>query len=103
LGKPLAEAAYLLGDGKLRALRNIELPLLVPAMVSALFLVFVDTLKELPLTLILKPYDLNTLSIAAYTYAEDEQLAKAAPPALLLILLVAIVLWSISFGKEAKR
>jgi iron(III) transport system permease protein len=103
LGKPLAEAAYLLGDGKLRALRKIELPLLVPAMVSSLFLVFVDTLKELPLTLILKPYDLNTLSIAAYTYAEDEQLGKAAPPALLLILLVAIVLWSISFGKETKR
>ncbi|MEL7160732.1 MAG: ABC transporter permease subunit [Bacteroidota bacterium] len=97
LGKSLAEAAYLLGDGKLRTLLKVELPLLIPAMVSALFLVFVDTLKELPLTLILKPYDLDTLSIVAFTYAEDEQVAKAAPPALLLVLLVATVLWSISF------
>ncbi|MEM9991691.1 MAG: iron ABC transporter permease, partial [Bacteroidota bacterium] len=54
---------------------------------------FIDTLKELPLTLILKPYHLQTLATKAYEYADDERVAEAALPALLLIFLVVSVMF----------
>ncbi|MEM6377510.1 MAG: iron ABC transporter permease, partial [Bacteroidota bacterium] len=92
LGKNLAESAYLLGKNQLKTLWNIELPLLRTTLTSAFLLVFIETLKELPLTLILKPYNLNTLAVTAYAYAEDERVAKAAIPALLLVGSVILVL-----------
>ncbi|MEM6398368.1 MAG: iron ABC transporter permease [Bacteroidota bacterium] len=90
IGTQLAEAAYTLGDKKLKALRRVELPILKPALWAGFLLVFIDTLKELPLTLILKPYDVNTLAIVAYTYADEEQMTKAALPALMLVSLVGL-------------
>ena len=63
-------------------------------------MVFIDTLKELPLTLILKPYDLNTLAVKAYEYAEDERVAEATIPALLLILTIAILITLINYKKS---
>lgn len=90
-GRRLGEAAALLGASRLRTLWRVELPLLRPALVSALLLVFIDTLKELPLTLILKPYNVSTLATNAYAYADDEQVALAAWPALLLIGTAALL------------
>jgi iron(III) transport system permease protein len=47
--------------------------------------VFVDVIKELPLTLILKPYNINTLAVKAYEYASDELINEAALPSLFII------------------
>jgi iron(III) transport system permease protein len=55
-------------------------------------LVFIDLMKELPLTLILKPYDLNTLALNAFAYADDERLAEAAWPALLLVAMIGLLM-----------
>ena len=49
-------------------------------------LVFIDVLKELPLTLILKPFQINTLAVKAYEYASDERVMEAAIPSLFIIL-----------------
>ena len=58
----------------------------------AYLLVFIDILKELPATLILRPFNFNTLSIITFEYASSEQLTMAAKPALLITLLAAIPL-----------
>ena len=85
LGKSLPETSSLLGKGNLYTFKKIEFPLLKPAILSALILVFVDVMKELPLTLILKPYSINTLAVKAYEYASDEMIAEAALPSLFII------------------
>ena len=85
LGKSLAETSSLMGKGNLYTFKKIEFPLLQPAILSALILVFVDVMKELPLTLILKPYNINTLAVKAYEYASDEMIAEAALPSLFII------------------
>ena len=100
IGKKLSESAYLLGSGKFRALFRIELPLLRNTIISAFLLVFIDILKELPLTLILKPYNLNTLAMKAYEYAEDEQVPEAALPSLLLIASIALLMVLLNLGER---
>ena len=65
---------------------KIDFPLLKPGLFSAFILVFVDTMKELPLTLILKPYNINTLAVNAYEYASDELIMQASTPSLCIIL-----------------
>jgi iron(III) transport system permease protein len=86
LGASLSEASKLLGSGHIATFRKIEFPLLKPAIFSAFILVFVDVMKELPLTLILKPYAVNTLAVKAYEYASDELIAEAALPSLCIVL-----------------
>jgi iron(III) transport system permease protein len=61
-------------------------PLLGPAMGAAAILVFVDTMKELPATLVLRPFDFDTLAVRIYDLARDERYAEAALPALVLVL-----------------
>jgi len=85
-GKSLSEASTLLGSGNISTFRKIEFPLLKPAIFGAFILVFVDIMKELPLTLILKPYSVNTLAVKAYEYASDELIMEAALPSLCIIL-----------------
>lgn len=85
-GKSLSEASKLLGSGTFKTFIKIEFPLLKTAILSAFILVFVDVMKELPLTLILKPYHINTLAVKAYEYAGDELIAEASLPSLCIIL-----------------
>ena len=96
LGKNMAESSYLLKKGKIKTLLNIELPILKPIILSTSLLVVIDILKELPLTLILKPYKLKTLAVRAYEYAEDERAAEAAIPALLLIGMICMLMFIIN-------
>ncbi len=56
------------------------------SLLTAILLVFVDTLKELPATLILRPFNFNTLAIRTYELANEERLADAACPALVIVL-----------------
>lgn len=103
LGKERAESAYLLGISPIKTLFKIELPLLRNALISSFLLVFIDVLKELPLTLILKPYHLRTLSVTAYAYADDEQVAAAALPSLILISVIILILMLLRYANKAQR
>ena len=92
LGKYLSESSYLLGYGKIKTLIKVDLPLLKTTILGTFILVFIDVLKELPLTLILKPYNLQTLAVQAYAYAEDERVAESALPSLLIIIVVGFLI-----------
>jgi len=81
----LDETARSLGAAPLRTLFQVDLPMLKGTLAAAGLLVFVDVLKELPLTLILRPFDFDTLATAAFQLASDEQVARSALPALLII------------------
>jgi iron(III) transport system permease protein len=82
----LDESARLLGAGPGRLFGRVHLPLLKGAAFSALLLVFVDVMKELPATLLLRPFGSDTLAVVAYNFARDERLAEAALPALAIVL-----------------
>jgi iron(III) transport system permease protein len=79
-------AARGLGCGPASALRRVHAPMLRGSLVAALILVFVDAMKELPATLILRPFDFNTLAVRTFELASDERLAEAGAPALLIVL-----------------
>lgn len=79
-------AARSLGASSSQVLTKIHLPLLRGSVLTALLLVFVDALKELPATLILRPFNFNTLAVRTYELASDERLADAALPALSIVL-----------------
>jgi iron(III) transport system permease protein len=81
------EASHSLGAGSLKTLWKINLPLVRSALLSGGILVFVDILKELPLTLILRPFNFHTLATKAYELASDEMVAESATPSLIIILI----------------
>lgn len=81
------EASNSLGAGSFRTLWKINLPLIKSALLSGGILVFVDILKELPLTLILRPFNFHTLATKAYELASDEMVAESATPSLIIILI----------------
>ncbi|MEM8487662.1 MAG: iron ABC transporter permease [Bacteroidota bacterium] len=85
LSPSLGEASRLLGASKWRRTKEVNLPLLKNGLWGGALLVFVDVLKELPLTLLLKPYGVITLSTKAYEYASDERIAESALPSLVII------------------
>ena len=84
-GNRFEKAAQVLGISKWQRTTGVNLPLNQAGMVTAFALVFVDVMKELPLTLLLKPYNVMTLSVKAYEYASDERIAEASVPALMIV------------------
>ena len=78
-------AARTLGAGPTRTLARVHLPLIRPSVITAALLVFVDTMKELPLTLILRPFNFDTLATFVYQYASDELLEECALGALTIV------------------
>ena len=97
LSKSLSESSNLLGFGKIKTFFKIDFSLIKNALLTSFILVFIDVIKELPLTLILKPYNLSTLAIKAYEYAEDERVAEAALPALLLIFIIGSMISVVNY------
>ena len=88
------EAARGLGASPAATLFKIDLPLLRHTLAGAGLLVFVDVVKELPLTLILRPFNFDTLATRVFEFAGDERVAQAAPGALIIILTSLVpVLW----------
>lgn len=83
----LDEAATGLGCSWPHVIRRVHLPLLRGPLLGGALLVFVDVVKELPLTFALRPFDFDTLSVRIYQYASDERLGAALLPALLILLL----------------
>ncbi|PCJ37882.1 MAG: iron ABC transporter permease [Moraxellaceae bacterium] len=96
------DSARSLGLSPLQVLRKVHLPIIRPSLFTALLLVFVDVLKELPATLILRPFNFNTLAVRAYELASDEQLASAAPAAITIVLtgLIPVILLNRSINQS---
>jgi iron(III) transport system permease protein len=92
----LDDTARMLGSTDLSLLRRVHWPLLKRSTAAAALLVFVDVMKELPATLVLRPFNSDTLAVVAYQLARDERLGEAALPALALVLagLIPVVLLS---------
>ncbi len=81
----LRDAARVLGQRPGGAVLRVELPLARASLVTAFLLVFVDTMKELPATLIVRPFDFDTLAVRVHGLASDERLAEASTAALLIV------------------
>lgn len=79
-------ASRSLGYGFAASIQRVILPLLRPSMIAAVLLVFVDVMKELPLTLLLRPFNFDTFATFTYQYANEEMLEIAGLPALLIVL-----------------
>lgn len=101
----VAAAARTLGRGPIASFREVHLPLLRPALVSAALLVFVDCMKELPTTLILRPFDFETLATTVFTLVSNELLEESAIPALTIVLagLVPVILLSRTLQEPHSR
>ncbi|MCL6250420.1 iron ABC transporter permease [Altererythrobacter sp. KTW20L] len=90
----MVQAARTLGRSETRAVIAVDLPIARGAMLTAGLIVFIDILKELPATLILRPFNFDTLAVTAHHYAIDERLPQAGPPSLLILALsIPTVLW----------
>jgi len=96
------EAAQSMGLTTLQTIRRVHMPMLTGSLLTALLLVFVDVLKELPATLILRPFNFNTLAVRAYELASDERLADAAPAALTIVAvgIIPVILLSYSITRS---
>lgn len=79
------QAARSLGHSPLRTLQRVHLPLLRGSVLTAALLVFIDVMKELPATLVMRPFNFDTLATQAYTLAADERLAEASTSALAIV------------------
>jgi len=109
------EAAYQKVDKKidfaatnLGAKRNdlffrIHIPMLTTSFLIAFLLVFIDIIKELPATLILRPFNFNTLSILAFEYASSEQISMAALSSLLIVVFASVPLILIYIMFNSKK
>ena len=78
-------ASRALGQTAFGTLRRVHFPILRPSLLTALLIVFVDVMKELPATLILRPFNYDTLAVQAYRLASDERLEGAAVPSLVIV------------------
>lgn len=92
-GKRFYEASRTLGYSKTRTFFLIDLPMVAPAILAAFSLVFVDIVKELPLALLLRPFNFHTLSTKVFEYANDEMIIEASIPSLIIILLSFITIF----------
>jgi iron(III) transport system permease protein len=91
----LSLAARALGEGPSGVLRRIHLPLMRGSVWTAVLIVFVDSVKELPATLMLRPFNFNTLATRAYDLASLEKIGESAPAALIVGAVGLIAVWAL--------
>lgn len=88
------QAARVLGETPLGVVRRVHVPMLRGSLLTAAMLIFVDVLKELPATLIVRPFDFDTLAVRVYQLASDERLGEASTGALIIVAVSLIpVIW----------
>lgn len=99
------DAAQALGEGPGRTLRRVHMPILRANLLTAGLIVFVDVMKELPATLILRPFDFETLAVQAYKLAADERLAEASTASLAIVVagLIPVILLARQVSRPATR
>jgi len=98
----LDHAGRSMGHSPWAIISKIHVPLMRSSILTAVLIVFVDVLKELPATLILRPFNFNTMAVRAYELASDERLVDAAP-ASIMIVLVGLVPVLMLHGSIARR
>ena len=91
------QASRSLGSGPTRTLRRVHAPLLTGGLLTAFMITFVDIVKELPATLILRPFNFDTLAIRAYRLASDERLAMASVPSLMIVAVAMVPVVFLTF------
>lgn len=98
------QAARSLGLSPIKVMQRVHIPMLRTSLLTALLLVFVDVMKELPATLILRPFNFNTLAIRAYELASDERLSDAALASIAIVLvgLLPVILLTKSISQTKK-
>ncbi len=100
----LVASARTLGAGRIRVATRIELPLAAAGILAAAVLVAIDTLKELPITLLLRPFGTETLPIWVWQATSESLWVQAAVPSLAIVavgmVLVAMLLWTLEHGAE---
>lgn len=101
----LDDASRSLGNNALNTLVKIHTPLMWGGMLTAAMLVFVDVMKELPATLVMRPFNFDTLAIRVYQYASDERLIEASAPSLAIVLvgIIPVILLSYRIAKSRER
>jgi iron(III) transport system permease protein len=94
------DAARVLGHNPTEVLKRVHMPMLRGSLLTAMLLVFVDVLKELPATLVLRPFNFNTLAVRTFELAADERLADAASASLTIVLagIIPVILLSRSIA-----
>lgn len=97
----LDDAARSLGAGPLGVLRRVHAPLLKGTIAYAFLLVFIDVMKELPATLVLRPFNFETLATRVYRLASDERLPEASTAAVLIVLLSLVP--TVLLARQARR
>jgi iron(III) transport system permease protein len=97
-------SAMSLGASQVEILRRVHIPLLRRSALTAGLLIFVDVMKELPATLVLRPFNFDTLAVITYQLAADERLAEAAWPALTIVLagLAPVILLSRAMSSDRR-
>lgn len=98
------EAARGMGYSFSKILRRIHIPMMSGGLLTAGLLVFVDVMKELPATLIVRPFNFDTLAVQVYRYAADERLTETAGAALMIVLvgIIPVILISRTIAKSRK-
>jgi iron(III) transport system permease protein len=101
----LDDAARSLGHGATSTLLRVHAPLMWGGLLTAAALVFVDVMKELPATLIIRPFNFDTLAVRVYNLASDERLTEAAAPALAIVLvgMIPVILLSLRIAQSRQR
>jgi iron(III) transport system permease protein len=79
------DAARALGTGPVGTLRRVHIPIMRTSLLTAALVVFVDVMKELPATLVMRPFNFDTLAVRAHNLASDERLSEAGLPSLAIV------------------
>lgn len=104
IGTRYLEVSRTLGFGITKSFFKIDLPLIKGALLSGTILTFVEIVKELPLAMLLRPFNFETLATKAYQYANDEKIYEAAAPSLLIILVSVTAVYVLHrLGKESEE
>ena len=101
--RTLDDATRMLGAGPTRAFFGVHLPLLRSGLLAAALIVFVDVVKELPMTLMVRPFNFDTLAVRVYQLASDERLEEASTAALAIIVVGMIPVMVLSRQIERNR
>ncbi|MGO4887330.1 ABC transporter permease [Anaerobacillus sp. MEB173] len=93
VGRTFTDASRTLGASTVRTFFKVDIPMVKGAIIGGFILVFVDILKELPLTMLLQPFNFQTLATRAFRYANDEMVSEAASASILIILISGICIF----------
>lgn len=103
IGMKFHEASRMMGRNSVQTFFEVDLPMIHPALIGGFVMVFIDMLKELPLTLILRPFNFDTLATKAFEYANDEMIHEAAIPSIMIIAISLMLIFILQKYQNKER